>query len=451
VNSPATVRLLPPIPPALRFSIAGIVIGILVYAMASLEPAPVVRPEHELAPSVVVVPELDHRILACAKDGTREQRLVIEVEPLRHLLAKAIDVGPTVARALGATERAVPVAEVRDRLDQMRWRWLWYEGVLEQLSGPRDGHPVPGYSIYEAAVRLADGNRVLAAFSLPPPDGLRPGDWVRVDGYLLKLRDTTYPQAIDSAPMLVGRELRRDYEDWPPVSTLDPAILAKVEDKSLWPGDPIWHSLEEDQTEALWHLAAWARDTASERTAADWRRLPALNAHDMHEKLVEHQVARGTPMRIIGPLIRLTTIPAPPNPAGVEVWSEAWVQVREYGGGAVVPIWVPKRIDIATRAQLEVRGFYYRWLAYETAENERRRIPLFVAADLDLYQLATGPAMRTLGLWLGGAITLLFGFVLWHQRRTARSSDEHSRDLDARRRRRRERQLGRQPHAGDGS
>jgi len=438
VTHQGPIQLLPRIPPSARFALAAIVVAMLVYVMASLEQPPVAQPDDDPVPTIVAVPELDRQILAGAQDATREQRLAIEVEPLRHLLSKSIDVGPSVASALGAPDRPVPVAEVRDNLATMRLRWLWYEGVLEELSGPREGHPVRNYSIYEATVRLADGNHVLATFSIPPPEGVKAGDWVRVDGYLLKLRDTTYPRAIERAPMLVGRAMQRDYEDWPPVTVLDPNVFAKVDDRSAFPGDPMWRTVEEDQDVPLWHLAAYARDTAASRTLADWRAFPVLNAHDHHEKLKDHEVPRGTPIRIVGPLIQRTSMAAPSNPAGISSWTVAWIQVREFGGH-VIPVWVPKRVDIATRAQLEVRGYYYRWLAYETNRNRGYRIPLFVAADLDLYQLETGAAMREIGLWIGGSLTLFLVLLLWSQHRTARSSLEHSRAMDARRRRRRER------------
>src|SRR5690606_19436839 len=121
-------------------------------------------------------------------------------------------------------------------------------------------------------------------------------------------------------------------------------------------------------------------------------------------------------------------------------WTVAWVQVREYGGGVTVPIWVPKRIEgIAERAQLEVRGHYYRWFAYDTLDGGRRRVPLFVASDLHPYVLETDAAMRTIGLWLGGVAIAGLGLLIWSQRRAARDDVRHAREMDARRRRRRER------------
>lgn len=432
-------RLLPPIPVGLRFALAGAVVAFVAYALWVIEPgaAPLLAPDVPV--STVPVPVLDDAIVAGARDDTREHRLVLEPEPLRHLLAKAIDVGPTVAAALGRPLTPLPLAQVRARPGEFRKRWLWYEGAIERLSGPQEGHPLRGYALYEATLRLANGEAVVAAFSLPPDDGLRVGSWARIEGYFLKLLDLTYPTAIDLAPLLVGRSLQLDYPDWPPVTQLDPAILAKVDDASFWPGDLAWRTIEEDQGEALWHLAAYVRDTAATRSLADWRHIGTLNGPEVHQRLVDGKLARGTPLRIFGPLIKKTVIAAPPNPAGIEAWTVGWMQVREYGGGVLVPVWVPKRVDLDTRAQLEVRGFYYRWQAYETIQNERRRVPLFVAADLDLFDLDAGRTMASIGAWLLGAFAAFVALVLWSQRRAAQSAVAHSRDLDARRRRQRAR------------
>ncbi len=437
---PAPPRLLPPIPPTVRYVLACGLLALLFFSLSSLETTtPTAATVDAPLETVVPVPELDDRILALAKDATHEQRLVLEAEPLRHLLGKAIDVGPTIAAALGCPDAPVPVEQVRTRLARMRRQWLWYEGVLMQLSGPHAGHPIKGHSIYEATVQLADGEHVLAAFSLPPGDEVRAGSWVRIEGFLLKLRDTSYPQTIESAPMLVGRAIQPDFRDWPPVTAIDPALLATIEDASYLVGEKVWHTLEEDQTAALWHLAAFARDTATQRSLADWRRLPVLNATDVHQKLIDGTLPRGSPLRVFGTIVRRTTMAAPTNPAGIASWTVAWLQVRDYGG-VLVPIWVPKRVrDLPLRAPLEVRGHFYRWFAYETVENERRRVPLFLAADLDVYQLEVDKTMKSVGLWVGGVACALLLLLFWSQRRTARQALEHSRDMDARRRRRRER------------
>ncbi len=436
---PSSARPFPRIPAIYRFAVIGVVAAVVFYATAFRTPAPAPREEIEPTEPIVAVPSIDRQLLDSARDATREQRLLLEPEPLRHLLGVAIDVGPSTIAVLGVPPKPLPVDEVRAHVDEWRGRWLWYEGTLEQVQGPRDGHPIAGFSIWEATVQLADGNRVIAALSIPPKEGLKAGSWVKVEGFLMKLRDTTYPLEIERAPFLVGREMLRDYADWGTVTKLDQALLDSFDDTSLWPGTKAWHTIEEDQTEPLWHLAAFVRDTANQRTLADWRKIASLNAQtEVYRKLLDGEITRGSPLRVFGTLVRRRIIAAPPNPAGIEYWTTVWVQVREFGG-RVIPIWVPKRVDnVALRSNLEVRGFLYRWFNYE-APKDRLRAPLFVAADLDLYQLETDRTMHTLGIVLLSGLAGIIVLFWIAQRRAAKESLAHSRDMDARRRRRRER------------
>ena len=435
-SHPRHVPLLPTLPPAARFVLAGLVVACLAYLVASLartEPtSPTTAPEPEIA-----VPELDHKVLATARDDTREHRLQVEPEPLRHLLATAIDVGPTVANALGMPTEPVPLDDLRKAPANWRGRWLFYEGTIEHLSGPREGHPIDGRSIYEATLRLRSGDAVLAAFSMPPQAPLAVGSWARAEGFLLKLRDATYPTPIDLAPMLVGRELQRDYERWPPVTTLDTNLLATVDDASFAVGAPIWRTIDEDQHEPLWHLGAFVRDTAAKRSLAEWRKVGTLN-NELHKPLREGKVARGQPVRVFGSLILRRTVAAAPNPAGIQHWTTAWLQVREYSGGSLVPVWVPKRVaDLPERVQLEVRGYFYRWAVYETNRGESRWAPLFVAADLDPYRLDTGLGLRSVAPWLAGIGCAFLTLIVVAQWRARRAADAHTRALSELRRRQR--------------
>ncbi|MCR9246430.1 MAG: hypothetical protein NXI31_15460 [bacterium] len=429
------------IPVTIRLCVVAVFLaGIAYYALfagGGSEPTTTSEPDIEVR---VVVPDVDNRILERARDSTRQERLTIDAEPLRHLLEKAIDVSPAAALALGRPRAPVPLAEVRADPAKWRGKWLWYKGELEQpISGPRAGHPVEGRSIYEATVRLPDGNRVIATYSLND-ESIRRGEIVRVEGYFMKLRDTTYPSDINDAPFLVGREIQRDYVDWPAVTEIDPTVFEGIDDTDPFPGAKIWHEIEEDQDVPLWHLAAYAREYAKDKTLEDWRQHPVLNFADTHNRLVDGKIARGTPMRILGSLVKRRSIAAPANPAGIDYWTVAYVQSQDYAG-IVIPVWVPKHVgELPLRTDLEIRGHYYRWFAYTSLDNTKRRTHLFVAADLDRYDLEAGKTMQGIGIVIGSLLLLLMVAIFFTQRRMKTASERHAADMAARRRRRAERE-----------
>jgi hypothetical protein len=432
--------MLPRMPSWVRFAMAGVIVACIAYAFTLLDAFEQVDKDPDfIFEKIVLVPELNDELLAAARDDTRPKRLLVEAEPLKHLLAKAIDVGPTVAAALQIPAEMVPVETLRAEPQAWRTRWLWYEGKLTRLSAPRDGHPIAGYSIYEATIELEDGNSVLTAFSVEPNEKLTVGDWVRTEGYFFKLRDQTYPRKLDKAPMLVGRTIEHDYEDWDPITEIDPKVFEDFDDSGFYPGTLPFRRVEEDQTEQLWHLGAFARDTAKDRTFAQWRKIEALSLAETYDRLCENKIERGEPMRVFGTLIRRQTIAAPANPANIRFWTAIWIQVHGFGGH-LIPIWVPKKVDdLPMRAQLEVRGHYYRWFVYD-AKSDRLRVPLFVAADLDLFELDTNTTMIEIGKWLGGMVLGLLIIAFLSQRSAARTALKHGRYLDQRRRKRREQQ-----------
>jgi len=433
-----TKIMMPRMPAWVRFAMAGVIAAVFVYAFALLNAVENAEdnPNMELE-RVVTVPILDHDLLATTRDKTRRDRLQVDTEPLRHLLAESIDVGPSVAAALQIPAEMVPVEDLREDVETWRLRWLWYEGQLTSLSGARAGHPIEGYSIREATIELPDGNSVMIAFSVEPKQQLKVGDWVRIEGYFFKLRDLTYPNKLDKVPMLVGRTIEQDYADWPEITALDQSVFEGFDDSSYWPTDLPARTVEEDQTEVLWHLGAFVRDTAKDWNLAKWRKIEPLSIAEPLDRLREGKVARGEPMRVFGTLIRRSTIAAPANPANIKFWTTAWLQVHSFGGH-LIPIWVPKRVgELPMQAQLEVRGFFYRWFVYD-GKKDRFRVPLFIAADLDLFELDTNETMKEIGMWLGGIITTLLLVIFWSQRRTARSAMRHSQHMDKRRRKRRE-------------
>ncbi|MBL8752978.1 MAG: hypothetical protein JNK15_06710 [Planctomycetes bacterium] len=429
----------PRLPSLPRFLVVGVLLAAIAYAWAALPgPAPGPTQIPPKAPPKVAVPELDRALLATARDDERSQRLQIEEAPVRHLLAKALDVGPATAHALGMPDRPSDVRAVRADLAAHKGRWLWFVGELEDLSGPRSGHPVLGQSIFEATLRLADGERVLFCCTEPPAADVTPGTFVRAEGFLLKLVDRTYPSTrkCEHAPFLVGRALQRDWPAWGPVQALSPELFAGLDDSTAWPGDLASRTLEADQTPATWQLAAFARDAAANWPAARWAAAPLLT-NEEHDRLRSGKVERGAPFRIQGTVVQRTTLAAPANPAGITTWTAVWLQVREYGGGVVVPVWLPHRLpDLPERAAVEVHGLWYRWLVYESIQDERRRTPLFVAAALVPRGSVGNDSPHAAWVWLPIGATVSLLAVAWARRRRVRADLAHATALDERRRRR---------------
>lgn len=430
-----------------RLGACAVLCAVLVYIVLFWNPGPVLDPVDTKLPepALVDVPTLDRELLGKAKDRTREERLFLEAEPLSHLLSQSLNVSPEAARAMGMPERMPPVAALRTHPAEWRGRWIWFRGEVETIEGPRPGHPVPGYSVFEALLKLDDGSRVLFAFSRPPAEGLAPGAVARAEGYVLKMRDLAMPEDLREVPMLVGAELRLDYRQWEPVTNLDPEVLAKggadvvEEGGRLVPSPETWKSIDVVQRDdqVLWHLSAYARDGAP-KTMTEWRRIPALNAQEIWDGFKKNETPRGTPLRVLGMLAAARTIQAQPNPAGIEDWTEAWVQVRDLGGKAI-PIWVPGRNELPLGSSLEVRGYYLRRYTYTTRSGEERWAPLFVAARLDPFVFDGGHRMTEAASWALGVALLFMLLLIVGARREGRRSRAQEDALLQRRKNRRHR------------
>lgn len=430
-----------------RLLLMGTLLAAVVYVFFFFStPPPIVDPTESLPSPLIVVPEIDRQLLAQVEDDTREQRLLQPPpEPFKELLRVAIDVNSeAVAKGLGMPDQPIPVEAVRSAPDHMRGRWLWYKGRIEDLNGPRRGHPLEkdGYSIYEATIRLDSGEHVLAAFSMPPGAGIGKGAYAMVSGFMLMLRDTTYPTAIGSAPLLIGRQIKRSYADWAPVTQLDPKLLGALEDGEVvdgvyQPSSGAWRGLEDEQDTPLWHLAAYARDNQLHWGKAEWRQLPTVNSKMVWDDLRLGKIERGTPMRILGTVAQLPhTWEAAPNPAGITHWSEVWVQVRDLGG-KTFPIWVPDTVHVNIKDGLEVRGWFFKRYAYEPRRGGEVRTAVFVAGGIDLWQGDVDPMLKSLGIAMGGAITLLVVWIYFGQRKERARSAAVQDHLIARRRKRR--------------
>lgn len=404
----------------------------------------------------VSTPTLDPDVMATIADESREKRLVLEPEPLAHLLATSLNVSSAVGQALGMPKDPVPVEFVRTEPSYYRGQYLWFKGELEKLEGPAPGHPVEGYSVYTALIRTPGGEPIQFYFSLEPlADGLQVGDWVRVEGYFFKLRDMVFPTRIEKAPVMVGARLRPAFEDWGEVTAFDADLLRSVRDVHWVEGEDgsrEWvpqvdgeRTLIEDQAEPLWNLAAYARSETG-GTLEQWRAHPALDLERF--KLLRDDDNRdevGTPYRVMGTFIFASRFRAPPNPAGIEHWSEAWIQVHDLGG-KLIPLWIAQDIgsDWQRGDPVEARVFYYKRLSYEPEFGDATQVltPVFVGARLDRYRAADQPLASTIGWIFLGISIFVVGLFIFVARRDRTSSARFEEKRTERRRRMRARHAG---------
>jgi hypothetical protein len=385
----------------------GVALGVVLFVVLW----PVSKPSVKPPPSVtsgrvqIAVPELDRELLATVADATPEQRMMIEPEALSHLLEKSLSVVPTVAEALGRPEQPQAPSILAAAPERFRGSWQWYRGRLAYVSPGKSGHPVEGYRIFEGFLELegteGPGSVVMFRASRLGKD-VRVGDWVRIEGFFLKLRDSLVLPEAQRAPLLVGPEIVKDFEPWPRVESLQPDMFAGLADGIFAKGEgrrarfeivdeqDARDDLESSQSEPLWYLAAHALQFRGgpTDTLLDWREVPAFVKPDQYRALAfGNDVPRGTRFRLLGTFVMSRWFAAPPNPVGIAYWSTVWVQSADLGG-KLIPIWVPRKIEnIEFGATLEVRAYWFKRLLYEArAEGGSLALtPVFVAADLDRF------------------------------------------------------------------
>ncbi len=399
----------------------------------------------------VATPVLDEQIMAMIEDDNRLERLRIKPEVLSHLLEKSSQVVPAVADALGMPSEAIPIEQLQAQPESFRGRYLGYTGVLRYLSPGREGHPFSGWQIREGWIDTESGERLLFFVSDHDSEEIKlpkEGDFVRVEGFFMKLRDMNLPEEVNKAPVLVGPEIFPDYEPWEPTYELDPTILAEIHDGAFINGR--WEDLQdmeryvlESQGMPLWHLTNYVLSQEDRISALDWRKIPPLVSKEDFDSYRRSTPAsrnelRGEPHRILGSFIQARTHAAKPNPLGIEAWTEAWVQVRDIGG-QTLPVWIPKRIgNIKRNIAINCRAFFYRLMAYKTLKGEMMYVPLFVASDLHpLEPLPEHPVMQTVKFILVAAVALIALIFFQMNRRMKKQRLVHEEEMVVRRRRRR--------------
>ena len=393
------------------------------------------------------------RILKKVTDATAADRSVINADAIQHLLKLALNVTPDIAEALKMPERQVAIDDLRAHPDRFRGHYLWFKGQLDHFEPTQTKqHPVHGYKIYEGDLRVPRQDRnppdvVFFYVSKPADTELKTGDFVRIEGYFMKLRDEHLLAKAEKGPLLIGRQLKRAYPDWQAVDQLDHSVLERVENP-IWKNDEwihtrdAWLRLSQSEDIPLWHLASFAMYQTDRLTEEERRRVPYFMDEKMLAEFKHGSRDQGTSVRIKGRFAYSRIVKADVNPVGIDYWSVVWVQLPRLGGKAV-PVWITKDIgDKWGRLQdVELLAYYFRNFHYRSLNDTERFTPLFVAADIKLVALPTNPLNSILAYCFLAIVLLLIMVIFTMYRTSVKQTQKHESDLVARRRHRRSRQL----------
>ena len=392
------------------------------------------------------------QILKKIRDATTADRSVINADAMQHLLKLALNVTPDIAEALKMPERQIPIDDFRAHPDRFRGHYLWFKGQLTHFEPTQTKHPIHGYKIYEGNLQVPrqDDNPPDVVFfyvSKPVDTELKTGDFVRIEGYFMKLRDDHLLAKAEKGPLLIGRQLKRAHPDWEAVDQLDHSVLERVENP-IWKNDEwihtrdAWVRLSESENIPLWHLASFANHQTSRLTEEERRQVPHFVDEKMLAEFKHGSRDQGTAVRIKGRFAYSRIVKADVNPVGIKYWSVVWVQLPRLGGKAV-PVWITKDIgDEWRRLQdVELLAYYFRNFHYRSLNDTERFTPLFVAADIKPVALPTNPLNSVLAYCFMAIVLLLIAVIFKMYRTNVVQTRQHESELVARRRRRRGRQL----------
>ena len=435
----------------------GLMLGLVgfLYFLPHRRPVNPTSPRVERAVVEVKQFQPDPRILKKVTDATPSDRSVTEPEAMQHLLKLALNMTPDIAAALRMPEHAIPVDSLRQNPQSYRGRYLWYKGKLEYFQEVKTRHPVQGYKIYQGYLRTTAANPeeeevVFFYVSKPPEEEIGVGDFARIQGYLMKLRDEHLLVKTDKpSPLLIGKMLKPAYPDWKAVDKVDLSILRRAKNATWrngrWINDEeAWLSLQESESTPLWHLASLARHQL-QQLEPQQTSIPYLLTKNQIDEFKFGARDQGTPVRIKGRFAWSRIFKADTNPAGIDSWSEVWIQLPRLGGMSV-PIWIAKDIAEGDKKwrrlqDVELVGYYFKNHHYQTVTDEKRFTPLFVAAGLEAVELPVNPLRSTLGYLFMGAIVLLIWTIFMMFRTNLKETAKHEEELVGRRRRRRGRLL----------
>ncbi|MHC4261176.1 MAG: hypothetical protein ACYSWX_01525 [Planctomycetota bacterium] len=359
----------------------------------------------------VVLPTLLPGTLEAFADGTEEERVLVERQPLEVLLGYVRLLTSAHVELLEPSRLDEDtIAGLLADPDARRGDFFSVRGELIALSESR---PAGGGERWQASLSL-DSGALVHVITPRLDDGLAVGDWARVDGLFTKLLTEPLEGDWRTAPLLVGPRLVRSYPDFGEVTSISEEVWAAVEDDTL-------EETRGSDDAIRWRALAWTRDTPYDATL--WDEAQELDAATMERILVDPAAHRGQRFRLpVGLTHTMTVRKAGENPGRIDEYTEGYLFNTTWSDRT------PFLTFIAPGDQLNgirngrtrrVTGdfVFLRNFSFVTAANTRRVGSLFVAASFEpfvdpdpygLWQIAIG------FLSFGVALATLI-IVLWRR------------------------------------
>lgn len=385
-------------------------------------------------PTEIAVPKIDVALLeSVASDARSEQRVVLPGAALEAGFAQATQVYDSVYKDLGGRELTAEIAaQILAEPKAHRGHLLRVRCTVEdlkQLPNPADadlprffvrGHLEDGAPLYFAVAEFV---------GLAPA----PGDFVRMDGLFLRVHSEEVDGTWREAPLFVGPRMYESSPQRAPVTQIDPARFAFVRD------DSIENGLEGLDNDAYWDLVSYVKHLQPGQV--DWEAAPILDNTTISDIFRDGGKWRCKPVRVpVARMMHVWTQAQPENPLRIETMIEGWFARGDWLGQAKVVRFVAPRDTIPpnVRADVAVRAFFYKNLAYTPKNGGVAIAPFFVVESLEEF-IAPDPAgLRQLTYIVAGSLALLGVLIFLGLRRDRARSEALEAELMRRRRERRQ-------------
>jgi hypothetical protein len=361
----------------------------------------------------LAMPSLLPGTLDAFLDGTEEQRVALEREPLMVTLDH---VGRLTSQHLEALA-APPIDPAIDALtsDPAAHRGGYYSARGEVLAlhpaGTTPSDP------WRAALRTEAGNLVHVIAPRMADKDLVVGDWARLDGLFAKRFTDEVEGDWLEGPLLIGPRIRRSFADFGAVTSIPPDVWAEA-------GDDTLDSVGDDPEELRWRALAWMRDGANGDgtwPAETWDGAPELDAATMESILLQPDQHRGKAYRVpVGLMLHLTNKRAGENPARLESYTEGWLYNTNWSERSPLLVFLAPEdqrqgLERGQRASVDI--VFLRNQSYVTGNNVGRVVPLFAAARFGPFEEPVQEGLMQLIAGFLSVISLLACtmIVLWRR------------------------------------